>query len=58
MQTIFVAYGAAIRPGVRIPPISNLRVAPTIAKILGVDLPQAEQAPLDEILKTRYVGQP
>lgn len=52
MQTVFIAYGAAIRPGVRIPAISNLRVAPTIAKILGVNLPQAEQLALDEILKT------
>jgi hypothetical protein len=52
MQTVFIAYGAAIRPGVRMPAISNLRVAPTIAKILGVSLPQAEQTALDEILKT------
>lgn len=51
MQAIFVASGAHIKRGVRLGSISNLRVAPTVAELLGVDLPDAKQAPLREILK-------
>lgn len=51
MQALFVASGAHIRSGVQLGTISNLRVAPTIAKILGVSLPAAKQPPLTEILQ-------
>lgn len=51
MQALFVASGFAIKPGVTLDSISNLRVAPTIAKILGVQLPDAKQPPLNEILR-------
>ncbi len=51
MQALFVASGAAIKPGVHLGTISNLRVAPTIARILGVQLPDAKQPPLREILR-------
>jgi len=47
MQALFVASGAAIKPGIHLGPISNLQVAPTIAKILGVQLPDAAQPPLN-----------
>jgi predicted AlkP superfamily pyrophosphatase or phosphodiesterase len=50
MQALFVAAGAHIRAGVDLGIISNLRVAPTIAKLLGVSLPSATQAPLDNAL--------
>lgn len=51
MQALFVASGAGIREGVKLGVISNLRVAPTIAKVLGVQLPDAKQPPLAEVLK-------
>ena len=51
MQALFVASGAAIRPGTKLGPVSNLRVAPTIAHILSLSLPDAKQPPLTEILK-------
>ena len=51
MQALFVASGAHIRSGVNLGSISNLRVAPTIAKLLGVSLPAAKQAPLDEAMQ-------
>jgi len=51
MQALFVASGTAVKPGVRLGTISNLRVAPTIAKILNVSLPDAEAAPLNEFLR-------
>ncbi len=51
MQALFIASGAHIRPGVDLGSITNLRVAPTIAKILGVSLPAAKQKPLTEALQ-------
>ncbi len=51
MQTIFVASGAHIKRGVKLGPISNLRVAPTVAAILGVSLPAAKEPPLREMLR-------
>jgi predicted AlkP superfamily pyrophosphatase or phosphodiesterase len=50
MEALFIASGAQIRPGVDLGVISNLRVAPTIAKILNVSLPLAVQKPLVEAL--------
>lgn len=51
MEALFIASGAHIRPGVDLGTISNLRVAPTIAKILGVSLPAAKQPPLNDALQ-------
>jgi predicted AlkP superfamily pyrophosphatase or phosphodiesterase len=51
MQALFIASGAHVRHGVQLGAISNLRVAPTIAKLLDVSLPAATQAPLTDILQ-------
>ena len=51
MQALFIASGAAIKPRIKLGPISNLQVAPTIAKILGLQLPDAKQPSLREILR-------
>jgi len=51
MEALFIASGAHIRHGVDLGPITNLRVAPTIAKILGVSLPEAKQVPLSDALQ-------
>jgi predicted AlkP superfamily pyrophosphatase or phosphodiesterase len=51
MQALFVASGNHIRAGVDLGTISNLRVAPTIAKLLGVSLPAAKEQPLDAALQ-------
>lgn len=51
MQALFVASGAHIRAGVDLGTISNLRVAPTIAKLLGISLPAATQAPVNEAMQ-------
>ncbi len=51
MQALFVASGAAIKPGIHLGAIPNLRVAPTIADILGLQLPDAKQPALTEILR-------
>jgi predicted AlkP superfamily pyrophosphatase or phosphodiesterase len=49
MDALFVASGAHVRAGVDLGTISNLRVAPTIARLLGVSLPAAKQPPLSEL---------
>lgn len=51
MQALFVASGAAVKAGLVLGQISNLQVAPTIAKILGIQLPDAKRLPLNEILR-------
>jgi predicted AlkP superfamily pyrophosphatase or phosphodiesterase len=51
MQALFVASGSHIRAGINLGTIPNLRVAPTIAKLLGVSLPAAKEQPLDAALQ-------
>ena len=46
MHATFVAWGVGIKPGARLGEISNLSVAPTIARLLGLSLPNAEGQPL------------
>jgi predicted AlkP superfamily pyrophosphatase or phosphodiesterase len=50
LRAMFVACGAGIRPGAQLGDIDNKRVAPTIAKLLGFELPNAEGQPLTEAL--------
>lgn len=51
MQALFVASGATIKQGVTLGVVSNLQVAPTIAKILRVKLPDAQVPAFNEILR-------
>jgi predicted AlkP superfamily pyrophosphatase or phosphodiesterase len=46
----FVAWGVGIKPGVRLGEISNTSVAPTLAKLLGIAMPNVEGKPLSELL--------
>ena len=50
LHATFVAWGVGIKPGARLGEISNLSVAPTIAKLLGLSLPNAEGKPLADAL--------
>jgi predicted AlkP superfamily pyrophosphatase or phosphodiesterase len=50
LHATFVAWGAGIKPGVRLGEISNTDVAPTIAKLLGFSIPNAEGKVLKEAL--------
>lgn len=47
----FIAWGYGIKPGTRVPRVSNLDVAPTLAELLGVKLPNVEGKVLREIMK-------
>lgn len=50
MASGFVAWGRGIRAGVRIPWMRQVDVAPTVARLLGVVLPEAEGSPVVGIL--------
>ncbi len=50
MHAIFIASGYGIKKGVVLNEIPNTRVAPTLARLLGVDLGKTEASALTEIL--------
>jgi hypothetical protein len=50
MHATFLAAGAGIKPGARLKTVRSIDVAPTIARLLGLKLPQAEGRVLTEIL--------
>lgn len=50
LHAVFVAWGAGIKPGAKLGEISNKDVAPTVAKLLGVEIPNAEGRVLKDAL--------
>ena len=50
LHAMFVAWGAGIKPGVQLGEISNTSVAPTIARLLDLKLPDADGPVLTKIL--------
>lgn len=50
MDAIFIVSGYGVKPGVVLDQIPNTRVAPTLARLLGVDLGKTEASALTEIL--------
>lgn len=50
-DAIFIASGRGIKPGVKLPRMRNLDVAPTVAKLLGVTLADVDGRVLDEVLE-------
>lgn len=46
LHATFVAWGAGIKAGANLGEIKNIDVAPTIAKLLGVELPDTDGKPL------------
>jgi predicted AlkP superfamily pyrophosphatase or phosphodiesterase len=51
MHATFIAAGAGIKPGVKLDLIKNVDVAPTVARLLGIDLPNVDGRVLNEILE-------
>lgn len=51
LDGVFIAAGAGVRPGIKLARMANLDVAPTMAKLLGLKLPQADGRVLEEILQ-------
>jgi predicted AlkP superfamily pyrophosphatase or phosphodiesterase len=51
MRATFVAWGAGIRPGVKLPDMDATDLAPTIARLLGVNMTGTDGRVREEILK-------
>ncbi len=51
LDGIFLAQGAGIRRGVKLDRVRNLDVAPTIARLLGVALPDTDGQPMENVLE-------
>ena len=51
LDGMFIAWGYGIKPGARLERISNTDVAPTLAELLGVPLPNVEGRALRELLR-------
>jgi len=58
METGFIAYGAGIRSGWVLPVTNTIDIAPTIAEILGLKLPDAEGKPIVGIFKPSREAKP
>jgi hypothetical protein len=56
METGFIANGAGIRTGVVLPLTGTIDVAPTIAWILHLELPDAEGKPIVGIFSSSYAA--
>lgn len=52
LRSLFIAWGRGIKPGVTLDTIDNLDIAPTAARLLGVELKGVEGKVLTEILAT------
>jgi predicted AlkP superfamily pyrophosphatase or phosphodiesterase len=50
LHAVFVACGTGIKPDIKLGEIDNKSVAPTIAKLLGVEIPNADGKPLVDAL--------
>jgi predicted AlkP superfamily pyrophosphatase or phosphodiesterase len=50
MHAIFVAWGAGIKPGAKLGVIANTDVAPTMAELLGLKMPDSDGKVLDALL--------
>jgi predicted AlkP superfamily pyrophosphatase or phosphodiesterase len=53
IQALFIASGRGIKPGVKLPSVNNVDVAPTAASLLGVDLKNLDGRVLTEILQPK-----
>jgi predicted AlkP superfamily pyrophosphatase or phosphodiesterase len=51
LHGLFVAWGSGIKPGVRLGEIRNTAVAPTIAALLGIRMPDTDGRPLAAALR-------
>ena len=51
MLTGFIAAGAGLRQGVPLAVLRQIDIAPTIARLLGVELPDVDGVPIVGVLK-------
>lgn len=51
MRTGFIAAGAGVRPGVPLPFLRQIDIAPTVARLLGFEMPDVDGVPIVGLLK-------
>jgi predicted AlkP superfamily pyrophosphatase or phosphodiesterase len=51
IQALFIASGRGIKPGMRLPSVDNVDIAPTAARLLGVEMKNVDGKPLTQILR-------
>jgi predicted AlkP superfamily pyrophosphatase or phosphodiesterase len=51
LQSQFIASGRGIKPGVRLPTVNNVDIAPTAARLLGFEMKDVDGRVLTEILR-------
>ncbi|MDB6117651.1 MAG: type phosphodiesterase/nucleotide pyrophosphatase [Verrucomicrobiaceae bacterium] len=51
LDGIFVAWGKGIKPGMKLDRVANIDVAPTLARLLGIQMPPMDGRVLEEILE-------
>ena len=51
MHTGLIIAGAGVRPGVPLPLVRQIDIAPTAARLLGLDMPEADGLPIVGVLK-------
>ncbi len=51
MDASFIASGVGVKKGAKLERISNMDIAPTTAKLLGIEMPNVDGRVLDEILE-------
>lgn len=51
MRPIFIAWGAGIQPGARVDSVRTVDIAPTIAKLLGIEMRNIQGTPIDGAFK-------
>ena len=58
LHATFIASGVGIKPGVNLGAISNIDVAPTLAQLLSVPLPDTDGKPLRAALSAEAAAAP
>ncbi|HEY1084834.1 MAG TPA: alkaline phosphatase family protein [Prosthecobacter sp.] len=53
LDGIFIASGKGVKKGIVLPRMANLDIAPTMARILGIQLPDTDGRVLEEILEKK-----
>jgi hypothetical protein len=51
MRTGFIAAGAGVRPGVPLPFLRQIDIAPTVARLLGFEMPDVDGVPIVGLLR-------
>jgi predicted AlkP superfamily pyrophosphatase or phosphodiesterase len=50
LHATFVAWGVGIKPGARLGEIQSIDIAPTLAKLMHIEMPNTDGKPLDAVL--------